>query len=150
MIQPELLDSLATKIASRITPARALRVGIDGRCGSGKTTLANQLAEVLRLRGVHADRRAGDDYHNPPEIRYRQGELSARGYYEDAFDHAAMRKAVAEAARPGSVLLFEGMFLFRTRADRLLGLPHPDRRRRRRPASAGRSTATPACSARAI
>jgi uridine kinase len=93
---------------------RPLRVGIDGRCGSGKTTLADEMADVLRSRGVKVLRRPSDDYHHPGDHRYRQGEFSARGYYEDAFDHTAILRAVHEAALPNTILLFEGVFLFRS------------------------------------
>jgi uridine kinase len=83
-----------------------------------------------------------DGFHNPRERRYRQGEYSAQGYYEDAYDYQAVidsllgplsgsvfpascRQAthdvltdMPDAAPPirvsaGSVLLFEGIFLFR-------------------------------------
>jgi len=31
-----------------------------------------------------------DDFHQPREVRYRRGELSAEGYYRDAFDYSAL------------------------------------------------------------
>ena len=98
-------------------PGRRLKVGIDGRCASGKTTLADELAVVLRSRGFEVLRRPVDDYHHPPEHRYRQGEFSARGYFEDAFDQTAIRCAVEEASLPNTILLFEGVFLFRAELD---------------------------------
>jgi len=53
-----------------------------------------------------------DDFHHPPEHRYRQGEYSARGYYEDAFDYPAVVDFLHGPAGP-AILLFEGIFLFR-------------------------------------
>ncbi len=42
-----LLNDLAAMIAKLIS-ARPIRVAIDGRTASGKTTLANELAECLK------------------------------------------------------------------------------------------------------
>jgi hypothetical protein len=47
-----------------------------------------------------------------PSARYQQGEYSARGYYEDAFDYPAVVDFLHGPAGP-TILLFEGIFLFR-------------------------------------
>jgi uridine kinase len=68
-----------------------LRVGVDGICGVGKSTFANQLAEHVTALGrpvVHLD---SDGFHHVRAIRYRQGRESARGYYEDAYDFDSLR-----------------------------------------------------------
>jgi uridine kinase len=83
-----------------------------------------------------------DGFHHPQEHRYRQGEFSARGYYEDAFDYDAVveyvlaplsgnrfpvqcrlvahcwrtdmpQDAPAVLAGANAVLLFDGVFVFR-------------------------------------
>jgi uridine kinase len=119
-----------------------LRVAIDGRCASGKSELAKELASALGRSGLHALHPSVDGFHHPRERRYRQGEYSAAGYYEDAYDYRAVIdcllgplsgsvfpvacRQAAHDVRTGlrddtppilvgsnAVLLFEGLFLFR-------------------------------------
>lgn len=120
---------------------RPLRVGIDGRTASGKTTLANELAEELRHARRPVIPARIDDFHRPKAERYRQGRFSAVGYYEDARDLTALvalllaplgpggdrrirtasfdlesDEPVYQEARyvpPGSILLLDGTFLQR-------------------------------------
>ena len=59
--------TLTTKITALLSasPARPILVALDGRCGSGKTTLAAQLAEAFPGSvTVHTD-----DYYLPPADR---------------------------------------------------------------------------------
>jgi uridine kinase len=42
-----------------------------------------------------------DGFHRPRADRYRRGELSAEGYYHDAFDYAALRAALLDPLGPG-------------------------------------------------
>lgn len=80
---------------------RPVRVGIDGWCGAGKTTLARRLAAELEGSGrpaVHVD---SDGFHHVRERRYRQGRDSARGYYEDAYDVEALADRVLRPLGPG-------------------------------------------------
>ncbi len=72
-------------------------VAIDGMSCSGKTTLADRLAEILKSDDVCVLRPSIDGFHNPKEIRYRQGEYSAQGYYEDCFDYTAV---ISQLLRP--------------------------------------------------
>jgi len=142
MGRTELLVFLADEIAKRKVNVRPLKVAIDGRCAAGKTTLADELGSTLSVRGFDVLRPSVDGFHHPRERRYQQGEYSARGYYEDAFDYEAVRRSLLEPlsghvfpvacrdvtfdyrvdllvnAPPVSVgakciLLFEGLFLFR-------------------------------------
>jgi uridine kinase len=142
MEREELLAFLVEEIVGREEKSRPLKVGIDGRCASGKSILANELASALGPRGLEVLRPSVDGFHHPRERRYRQGEYSAAGYYEDAYDYQAVidsllrplsgsvfpvacrqiahdvRTDMPDAAPPirvgaGSVLLFEGLFLFR-------------------------------------
>ena len=135
------LEWLAQEIAQRKQSGRPLKVGIDGRCGAGKTMLADALAPRLRARGFEVYRPSVDGFHHPAAHRYRKGEYSAIGYYEDAFDYAAVvslllqplsgstfpvvcRRASHDvrtdvaiddpiAVSANAVLLFDGLFLFR-------------------------------------
>lgn len=122
---------------------RPVRVGIDGVSAAGKTILADELASLLRREGRPVLRSGVDSYHHPPDIRYRRGADCPRGYYEDSFDLAAIREDLLEPlapdypserrirlgrfdfrseselepeehlAAPDSILIFEGVFLFR-------------------------------------
>jgi uridine kinase len=142
MTRADLLTVLAGQIMARKLEGRPLKVGIDGRCAAGKTMLADELGQVLSGRGSEVLRPSVDGFHHPRDRRYRQGEYSAQGYYEDAFDFEAVRRSLLEPisgqvfpvmcrevtfdyradlrvdAPPVSVsanciLLFEGLFLFR-------------------------------------
>src|SRR5260370_35756045 len=90
MDRAQLLAILATEIAARKCAARPLKVAIDGRCAAGKSTLAGELAPLLSARGFTVLSPSTDGFHHCQERRYRQGEFSARGYYEEAFNYEAM------------------------------------------------------------
>ena len=74
---------------------------MDGIDCAGKTTLASSLARVLTAGGLRVIQASVDDFHRPRAIRYRQGEESARGYFEDAFDYDALRSALLLPLGPG-------------------------------------------------
>jgi uridine kinase len=92
-------------------------VAIDGLDAAGKTTLADELAELLERRRLSVVRASIDSFKRPISERYRQGELSPRGYYEDAFDYEGVRAVLLEPLGTGGVLLFDGVFLFRPELD---------------------------------
>ncbi len=76
-------------------------VAIDGPDASGKTTLRRELAEVLRSRGRDVVEVSMDDFHHVRDHRYRQGRTSARGFWEDSFDHEAFIAKVLDPLSPG-------------------------------------------------
>jgi len=115
MTRVELLTHLSEQIVARKREGRPLRVGIDGRCAAGKTMLADELGTVLKARGFEVLRPSVDGFHHPRERRYRQGEYSARGYYEDAYDYDAVVRALIAPLAENTILLFEGIFVFRSR-----------------------------------
>jgi uridine kinase len=118
-----------------------VRVGIDGVDASGKTTLANKLAEQLSAAGRSVVRASIDGFHNPRAVRYRLGPDSPEGYYRDSFNLTAVRRNLLDPLGPGgdrriatalfdfrsdsalenetieaapdAVLLFDGVFLHR-------------------------------------
>lgn len=140
MERRELIGYLAATIASLRRP-HPLRVAIDGVDASGKTSLADELAPSVERLGRPVIRASIDGFHNPEVTRRRRGAMSPDGYYRDSFDHAALirsllrplgpggsrtyRRAVydyradrpvrvpLERARPGAILLFDGVFLLR-------------------------------------
>src|SRR5262245_43065168 len=143
MTRETLLDFIAGQVANRKRPDRPFNIGIDGRCAAGKSTLADELGSVLGQNGYRILRHSVDGFHHAPERRYRQGEYSSTGYYEDAYDYdtlieyllkpvsgdvfpVAVRQVAHDvranlpvsappiAVDENCVLLFDGVFLFRS------------------------------------
>jgi uridine kinase len=140
MSRAALVERMAGLIAA-VQRSRPVRVAIDGPDAAGKTTLADELAPALRVRGRTVIRASIDGFHRPRAERYRRGEDSAQGYYEDSFDHAALRQELLDPPGPGgtrryrravfdfrldarqaapsmiapedAVLIFDGVFLLR-------------------------------------
>ncbi|TCC44015.1 uridylate kinase [Kribbella capetownensis] len=136
----ELLGRLAAAVGS-VANAHPTRVAVDGPPAAGKTTLADELALVLRAQGRDVIRATIEDFLTPRSQRYRRGEDSAEGCYHDSFDFDAMHKALLDPLGPGgdrrfrqavydkvtdtprsepivtapadAVLLFDGVFLMR-------------------------------------
>jgi uridine kinase len=135
-----LLDRLAHAIAA-ISRPHPIRVAIDGVDAAGKTSLADDLAGPLQGQGYPVIRASLDSFHHPREVRHRRGAASPEGYYYDSFDYPALKSLLLEPLGPGgslryqtalfdgrsevalsspvrtaglhSVLLFDGVFLFR-------------------------------------
>ena len=90
-----LIERLAGLVEALPRP-HPLRVCVDGPVAAGKTTLADELALVLRGRGHDVIRASIDGFHRPRAERYRRGEDSAEGNYEDSFDYAALRRVLLD------------------------------------------------------
>ncbi len=90
---PGALKWLRARIRPRV--GRTL-VGVDGVDGAGKTTFANELAELLKESGLTVIRISMDHYLNPQSKRYAQGRSSAKGYFEDSYDYARFTDEVLE------------------------------------------------------
>jgi uridine kinase len=56
-------------MATALAPDRIVRVAIDGVDGAGKTTFANELAEVVGGLGRPVIRASVDGFHNPRVVR---------------------------------------------------------------------------------
>ena len=135
-----LLQTVAARIL-RTPSAFVLRVAVDGVDGAGKTTFADELAEVLGVSGREVIRASVDGFHHPKEVRYRLGQGSPEGFYRDSYDYGAFRNVLLDPlspggsgryrtavhdveaekpvevperqAEPGAVLLLDGVFLHR-------------------------------------
>jgi len=94
-----VLDWIAGALAGHRLD-RPLRVAVDGITAAGKTTFADDLTARIRARGVDALRVSMDGFHQPRAVRYRQGRASPDGYYEDAYDFAALRRELLEPLGP--------------------------------------------------
>ncbi|MDG4805592.1 uridylate kinase [Micromonospora sp. WMMD1120] len=95
----DLLDRLAEAVGS-VAVAHPTRVAIDGPPAAGKTTLADELAAVLRREGRHVIRASIDDFLAPRSQRYRRGEYSAEGCYHDAHDHSVLNRVLLDPLGP--------------------------------------------------
>ena len=71
-----ILEELATKL-SCVSLGRPVRVAIDGRTASGKTTLADEIASLIRGKGCPVIRTSIDGFHRPKAERYARGRHSA-------------------------------------------------------------------------
>jgi uridine kinase len=135
-----LPQTLAERITAIARP-HPVRVAIDGVDAAGTTTLADALKEPIEACGLAVIRASIDDFHRPREERYRQGEESPQGYYDDSFEYEAVRDLLLAPLGPGgnrryvkavfdfkanipritaprlaprnAVLLFDGIFLLR-------------------------------------
>jgi uridine kinase len=94
----EVLGVLADRLLDREVP-HTLRVAIDGPDAAGKTTLADDLAELIGPRRP-VIRLSVDRFHNPEAVRRRRGSMSAEGYYLDSFDPAAIIDSVLRPLGP--------------------------------------------------
>jgi uridine kinase len=83
------------------------RVGISGVTASGKTTIANELAQEILNKGKNVMRASIDHFHNPRKIRYKQGKDSAKGYYEDAHDYDSFREKLLIPLGPQGSLYYQ-------------------------------------------
>lgn len=136
----EMLSRLAEAVGS-VTVAHPTRVAVDGPPATGKTTLADELAVILREQGRDVIRATIDDFLFPRAQRYPRGEYSAEGCYFDTHDYDALKRVLLDPLGPGgdrrfqhavydraadtvlsppvttapadAVLVFEGVFLMR-------------------------------------
>lgn len=157
-------------LVAATAPGRRALVAVDGMDTSGKTTLADTLAEAATREVVRA---SVDGFHRPRAERYRRGRASAEGCYADTFDHAALRdrlllpfrdggscvlraydhvrnvpvEAQPVHATPDAVLLVDGVFLQRPELDvgwnLVVHLVVPDEEVLRRAASRDGADAVP-------
>jgi uridine kinase len=136
----EMVDHLAD-VVEGIEPAHPTRVALDGPPAAGKTTLADELAVVLRARGREVIRATIEGFLFPEELRYRRGRYSPEGCYFDNHDYAALNRVLLDPLGPDgdrqfqhtvydrstdtavsaplrtaaaeTILLFDGVFLLR-------------------------------------
>ncbi|MCA0252070.1 MAG: uridine kinase [Actinobacteria bacterium] len=85
------------------TRAGRTLVGIDGVDGSGKSTFADDVAQMVAECGSKVIRISLRKYLNPQSVRYAQGRTSPRGFYEDSYDYEKFHDEVLEPlGREGS------------------------------------------------
>ncbi|GAA2360216.1 cytidylate kinase family protein [Dactylosporangium salmoneum] len=102
----ELLGRLAETVES-VAAVHPKRVAIDGPPAAGKTTLADELAAVLRTQGRDVIRATIDDFLFPRAQRYPRGEYSAEGCYFDTHDYNALNRVLLDPLGPGGDRRFQ-------------------------------------------
>ncbi|MEU9825605.1 uridylate kinase [Micromonospora chersina] len=117
----ELLGRLAEAVGS-VAVAHPTRVAVDGPPAAGKTTLADELAVVLREQGRDVIRATIDDFLFPRAQRYPRGEYSAEGCYFDTHDYGALNRVLLDPLGPGGDRLFQPAVYDRT-TDTVLSAP---------------------------
>jgi uridine kinase len=118
-----------------------VRVAVDGRTASGKTSFGHELAEHLDAIGRPVLRATLDDFKKPWADRERYDRTSGEGYYRNAYDYGTLRRlllqphrseaagsvalcsidpltqqdhsSIRAAIEPDSVLIVDGVFAFR-------------------------------------
>lgn len=136
----DVLTAVAQAVSHELTRG-VLRVAVDGVDGAGKTYFADELADVLKALGLSVIRASVDGFHNPRVIRYRRGRNSPEGFFHDSYDYEQLKAvlldplspggsgryrvavfdhrsdspvhAPTQAAAPGDILIFDGIFLHR-------------------------------------
>lgn len=95
----DLLAEIA-HLAIKAAPDRIARFAIDGVDGAGKTTFADELAEVIGHRRP-VIRASVDGFHNPRDIRYARGRHSPVGFFEDSYDYTSLKRILLDPLGPG-------------------------------------------------
>jgi uridine kinase len=109
-----VLEELGDALAAVHAADRLTRIGIDGVDGAGKTSLAEEIAQLLTKRGRPCVRVSLDFFERSMAERYARGELSPEGYYLDSFDVERLRAHVLSIVGPPKlVVVVDGVFLQR-------------------------------------
>jgi uridine kinase len=109
-----VLEELGDALAAVRAPDRLTRLGIDGVDGAGKTSLAEEIAQLLTKRERPCIRVSLDFFERPSAERHARGELSPEGYYLDSFDVGRLRAHVLSIDGPRElVVVVDGVFLQR-------------------------------------
>lgn len=119
----ELLNRLRDLVAT-VAVGHPTRVAIDGPPAAGKTTLGDELELVLQGQGREVIRASIESFLTPRLQRYRRGEYSAEGCYEDSFDFDAMHMVLLNPLGPGGDRMFRRE-VYDKRTDGALSFP-PD------------------------
>ena len=109
----EMLSRLAEAVGS-VTVAHPTRVAVDGPPAAGKTTLADELAVVLRAQGRQVIRATIEGFLFPQAQRYRRGEYSPEGCYLDNHDYDALNRVLLDPLGPGGDRRFQHAVYDRT------------------------------------
>ena len=100
----ELLSRLAEAVGA-VKVAHPTRVAIDGVPAAGKTTLADELAVVVRAQGREVIRATIEGFLTPRSVRHRQ--VTAEGWYNHSTDLDALHRVLLDPLGPGGDRRFQ-------------------------------------------
>ena len=96
-------EEMLVRVADAVGSVRVdhpTRVAVDGPPAAGKTTLADELAAVLRARGRVVIRATIEGFLFPRARRYRRGEYSATGCYFETHDYGSLNRVLLDPLGP--------------------------------------------------
>jgi uridine kinase len=93
-----------------VSPDRTIRVAVDGVDGAGKTTFADELGSLVSALGRPVIRASVDGFHNPKAVRYQQGRHSPKGFFENSYNYAALKKYLLDPLSPGGCQRYRRAF----------------------------------------
>jgi uridine kinase len=96
----EMLGDVAEAVGA-VKVAHPTRVAIDGPPAAGKTTLADELAVILRESGRDVVRATIEGFLFPQVRRYRRGEYSPEGCWLDNHDYESLTHVLLDPLGPG-------------------------------------------------
>lgn len=99
------LRGLADEILQHYGRGRMI-VAIDGPVRSGKTRLADDLAEVLRERGHRVFRASMERFHRSRAAQDAFGDDTPARYFRYGFDESALKRVLVEPFRIGGSTAF--------------------------------------------
>jgi uridine kinase len=116
-----MLSRLADAVGS-VKVTHPTRVAVDGPPAAGKTTLADELAAVLRVQGRNVIRATIEGFLFPQVRRYRLGEYSPEGCYLETHDYGSLNRVLLDPLGPDGDRLFQQAVYDRS-TDTALSLP---------------------------
>lgn len=112
LVTPErsrLLDEVAAAIVALRQGERAM-VAVDGASGTGKSTMADELALRIEAAGRPVLRATVDSFHRPRAERVARGKDSATGYYLDSHQLAVLATRLLDPFAAGASTVCRGVF----------------------------------------
>jgi uridine kinase len=107
----DVFDIIIKQIQDLYFKSRPILVAVDGVDASGKSFFAKNLAQkLIAANQITNDQdwavvtASIDDFHNPKQIRYRQGRESAKGFYEDSFNYPRLKELLLDPFKNGAGL----------------------------------------------
>ncbi len=100
-VSPELLVGEVTEAIITRSGDPWTRVAVDGAPPTEPGTLADRLAEALRLRGRPVQRVSASDFLRPASLRFERGRTDPDSRYEDWLDAGGLTREVLAPLDPG-------------------------------------------------
>jgi len=105
-------------IIKYIKENKPLLIGIDGIDTAGKTIFADRVQKYMLADNIFEPVIISiDKFHNPKQKRYRKGEFSPKGFFEDSFNYEAIKTNVINPVKNLDNHIVEGIYDFRTETE---------------------------------